>query len=440
LSCLGSGLSRSELVGRENGVRCTRVWAALLGVEQAVVEGVEFDDEESLLVVHARVRKAGRQRCPHCGRRCPRFDGGGGRRRWRALDVGPVRAVVEADAPRVSCAEHGVVVAAVPWARHGAGHTRAFDATVAWLAVHTAKSTVCQLMRIGWRTVGAIVARVWADTGELADRYAGLRRIGIDEVAYKKGHRYLTVVVDHDTGRLVWAAPGRDAKTLNEFFDLLGPDRAAAITHVSADGADWITAVVKRRCRQAVRCADPFHVVAWATEALDRVRRQVWNQASGRGAGPRRTATGEARTLKNARWALWKNPDNLTDAQQAKLAWIAKTHPRLHRAWALKEGLRAVFAIAKASPAAAAVEALDKWIAWARRSRIEAFVELQRRIIRHRDAIRATIEHGLSNGLTESINAKIRLITRMAFGFHSPHALIALIMLSLGGHRPRLPR
>jgi transposase len=142
------------------------------------------------------------------------------------LDVGAVRAVVEADAPRVWCAEHGVVVAAVPWARHGAGHTRAFDAQVAWLAVHTARSAVCALMRIAWRTVGAIVARVWADTGGAPGRVraqlAGLRRIGIDEISYKKGHRYLTVVVDHDTGRLVWLADGRDGRVLGRFFDLLG--------------------------------------------------------------------------------------------------------------------------------------------------------------------------------------------------------------------------
>ncbi|MFC4017497.1 ISL3 family transposase [Micromonospora sp. GCM10011542] len=419
-------------------MRSARVWAGLLGVEQAVVEGVEFDPDESVVVARVRVGKGASRRCPHCRQRCPRYDGGV-RRRWRALDLGVVRAVIEADAPRVSCRVHGVVVAAVPWARHGAGHTRAFDATVAWLAVHTAKSAVAQLMRISWRTVGAILARVWADTGGLQDRYDGLRRIGIDEVSYKKGHRYLTVVVDHDTGRLVWSAPGKSAATLHAFFDLLGPDRAAAITHVSADGADWITTVIRRRCPHAVRCADPFHVVAWATDAVDRVRRQVWNEATGRGAGRRGVAVGEARMVKNTRWALWKNPENLTPAQRATLDWIAKTHPRLHRAWALKEGLRYVFSLAKTSPSAA-VDALDKWIGWARRSRIDIFVDLQRRVVRHRDAILASIEHGLSNGRIESVNAKIRLITRMAFGFHSPDALIALAMLSLGGHRPQLPR
>ncbi|MDG4834799.1 ISL3 family transposase [Solwaraspora sp. WMMD1047] len=419
-------------------MRSAMIWAGVVGVEQAVVEGVEFDAGEALVVVRVRVRKGARQRCPHCGRRCPRYDAGT-RRRWRALDLGVLRAEVEAQAPRVSCAVHGVVVAAVPWARHGAGHTRAFDATVAWLAVHTAKSAVSRLMRIGWRTVGAIVARVWADTGGLVDRFAGLRRIGIDEVSYKKGHRYLTVVVDHDTGRLVWAAQGKSAATLDTFFDLLGPDRAAKITHVSADGADWITTVVRRRCPNAVRCADPFHVVAWAADAVDQVRRQVWNQATGRGAGRRGVAVGEARKLKNTRWALWKNPENLTENQRAKLDWIAKTHPRLYRAWALKEGLRLVFTLARTSHTDA-VEALDKWIGWARRSRIDTFIDLQRRVIRHRDAIIASIEHGLSNGRIESVNAKIRLITRIAFGYHSADALIALAMLSLGGHQPKLPR
>lgn len=152
------------------------------------------------------------------------------------------------------------------------------------------------------------------------DRLEGLRRVGIDEVSYKNGHRYPTVVVDDDTGWLVWAAPGKNAATLTAFFDLLGPERAAKNAHVSADGADWITTVIRRRCPNAARCADAFHVVAWATHAADRVRRQAWNDAIGRGAGRRGVAVGAARQLKNTRRALWKSPDNLTDAQQAKLA------------------------------------------------------------------------------------------------------------------------
>jgi transposase len=284
--------------------------------------------------------------------------------------------------------------------------------------------------------VGAIITLVSADIDARVDRFAGLRRIGIDEISYKRGHRYLTNVVDHDSGRLVWAAPGRDKQTLRAFFDALGAERCAQIIHVSADAADWIADVVAERCANAVRCADPFHVVKWATEALDEVRRQVWN--THRGALTQRRApraSGTARTVKRSRYALWKNPENLTDNQHEQLAWIAKTDPTLYRAYLLKEGLRLVFVL----KGQAGKDALDRWISWARRCRIAAFVNLQRRIVKHRAAIDAALEHGLSQGLIESTNTKIRVLTRIAFGFRSPDALIALALLALGCHRPDLP-
>ena len=419
-----------------NDVREVRLWRELLGVERTVIEDVEFDQDAGCVIARVRPKRGARGRCGRCGRRAASYDRGEGWRRWRGLDLGTVRVWLEAEAPRVSCPEHGPTVAAVPWARHGAGHTRAFDDTVAWLAVQCSKSAVCALMRIAWRTVGAIVARVWADTERQHDRFAGLRRIGVDEISYKRGHRYLTVVVDHDSGRLVWAAAGRDKATLRQFFDILGADRSAEISHVSADAADWIAEVVAERCPNAVRCADPFHVVKWATEALDEERRRAWNTA--RGALDRRRAgraRGQAKKFKHARYALWKNPEDLTDNQRDKLEWIAKTDPRLYRAYLLKEGLRYVFKVKDE----AGKQALDRWISWARRCRIPAFVQLQRRIVKHRAAIDATLEHGLSQGLIESTNTKIRLLTRLAFGFRSPEALIALAMLALGGHRPALP-
>ena len=285
-------------------MRNVRLWRGLLGVDKhTVIEGIEFDEEGAdgaeLVVARVRPRSAAWRRCGRCGRRAPWYDRGEGRRRWRGLDWGTVQVVLEADAPRVCCPEHGPTVVAVPWARHHAGHTYAFDDTVAWLAVACSKTAVCELMRIAWRTVGAIVARVWADTEKRVDRFAGLRRIGIDEISYKRHHRYLTVVVDHDSGRLVWAAPGRDTATLRRFFDALGAERCAQITHVSADAADWIADVVSERCPGAIRCADPFHVVAWATEALDAERRRAWNDAARwRAPSPNAARAGPPRTAR----------------------------------------------------------------------------------------------------------------------------------------------
>ncbi len=236
----------------------------------------------------------------------------------------------------------------------------------------------------------------------------------------------------------MWGAAGRDEATLEGFFDAVGAERCKLITHISADSADWIARVVARRCPGAVRCADPFHVVKWATDALDEVRRAAWNEARG---GPnqsrseRRHRHPKVHRLKKVRWALWKNPEDLTARQEEHLAWLVKTHPRVHRAYLLKEGLRLVFKLGGQD----AKDALDRWISWARRSRIDAFVRLQRSIVKHRAAIDATLDNGLSNALIESTNTKIRLLTRIAYGFRSAKALIALALLALGGHRPDLP-
>lgn len=410
-------------------MRNARVWQCVLGMARVVIERVGFDEDADAVVVSVRARKRARQRCGRCGRRAAGYDRGEGRRRWRHLDVGELRCWLEADAPRVSCPEHGPTVVQVPWARHGAGHTRAFDDQVAWLAVHTSKTAVCELMRVAWRTVGAIVARVVAEARAASDPFDGLVRIGIDEISYKRGHRYLTIVVDHDSGRLVWAAPGRDKKTLEGFFDLLGDERAAKLEVISADAAEWIQTVVETRAPNAALCMDAFHVVAWATDALDVVRRETWNEARRGG------ATDHARELKHARFALWKNPEDLTWRQERKLAWIAKVNQRLFRAYLLKEQLRAVFKYRHRS----AIGMLHAWLTWAARCRIPAFVELGRKIRRHLPGIQAALDHDVTNALIESTNTKLRLLTRIAYGFKSPDALIALALLDRGGYCPNLP-
>jgi transposase len=295
--------------------------------------------------------------------------------------------------------------------------------------VHTSKSAVAELQRIAWRTVGRIVERVSDEGRRRVDLLAGLRRIGIDEISYRNGQRYLTVVVDHHTGRLVWAAAGANIKTLSGFFELLGEERCQRIELVSADMGSWIAKALAKHCPDAVLCVDPFHVVKLATEALDVVRREVWNEA--RRAGQKQLA----KDLKGARFALWKNPEHLTDRQETKLASIQATNRPLYRAYLLKEQLRQIYWL----PAAQALELVNQWLAWARRCRLPAFVKLARAITEQRAGIEAAINHGLSNARVEQINTQIRLITRRAFGFHSPHALIALAMLTLGGLCPPLP-
>ncbi|WP_158515535.1 transposase [Kitasatospora sp. MBT63] len=123
-----------------------------------------------------------------------------------------------------------------------------------------------------------------ADAG--TDQLAGLRRIGVDEISYRRGQRYMTVVVDHDSRYVVWIADGHGKDVLRSFFDALGEERAHRLTHISADGAEWIAVVVAERAPNAIRAMDPFHVVAWATDALDEERSASWNRARHQAAEP----------------------------------------------------------------------------------------------------------------------------------------------------------
>jgi transposase len=408
-------------------VRSRSVWKMLLGIERAVVEGVRV--ELGAIVVSVRPKSRERDRCGVCGRRCPREDAGEGRRRWRALDLGTTFAYVEADAPRVYCKQHRVVVAAVPWARHDSRFTIAFEDQVCWLAVNTSRKAVSELMRVTWRTVGSICKRVAAEALADRDLLADLKRIGIDDFAYRKGHRYLTVVVDHDTGRLVWAAPGRDKATVEKFLDLLGTDRCEQLELISCDMAESIASAITDRCPNATRCVDPFHVIKLATDALDEIRREVWNQARHQGHAQ------EAKQLKGSRFALWMNPDKLNEKNQAKLAHIQQTNQPLYRAYLIAQQLRQIYRVSYKQ----AIKLLDAWLAWARRSRLAPFVKLAKTITDQRPGIEAAIKQGLSNARTEQINTQLRVIARRAYGFHTPEALIALGMLSLGGLCPSLP-
>lgn len=406
------------------------VWRRVLGVgPETVVERVVCEGGD-VLVVRVRPRRGAPLRCGRCGLRAPYFDAGDGRRRWRALDSGAQRVFVEAEAPRVACAVHAVTVAAVAWARHKARHTYQFEQTVTWLARYCAKSMVAFLFRIAWETIGAIVARAMSDVDALgADRFDNVRRIGIDEVSYQKGHKYLIVVVNHANGRLLWVGKGRTKKTLGAFFAALGEQRCARIALVSADGADWIADMVGLNCPNAKLCLDPFHAVAWVTEALDALRRRVAAEA--------RTAKDVAmlEMVNNSRWAVLKNPNRLSDKQKRKLADIQKVNNPLYRGWLLKEQFRQIFAPGGAER----IQALDEWLLWASHSRIPEFVKLARKIRPYYDDLTATLTHNLSNGRVEGLNSRVRLLIAIARGFRSPDALIALMHLHLGVYQPTLP-
>lgn len=433
-----------------------RILLFALSLTTAIIERIRID--AGCIVVSVRPHKRRQRLCPICGCKCEFYDAQADPRRWRAQDLARSMCYLEYRVSRVRCPKHGVHVEAVPWARHKARCTRDFEDWVAWLTVHCTVSAVSELARIEWHSVGGICARVWAEleTAKGSGRFEGLRRIGLDETSYKRGHKYLTVIVDHDRGCLIWAHEGYGKEVLSLFFDELTREQRRAIEVITADGARWIKTLVKRRCPNAKWVMDPFHVVSWMNDALDAVRCEEWQVAkkAARDATPKRSRPGRpakgdeapqaakelqraAKAIKGSKYALVKNPGDLTDAQRAKLEEVKdRAGSRLFRAWELKEDLRAVF---QAGDGAKAKALLDDWLRRACRCRIPQVVEVNKKVRRRRDDIVAAVELGISNARVEAINNKIKVTIRMGYGFRNTDNLIALLMLRCSDVKPQLP-
>jgi transposase len=399
-------------------VRVSTAFKRLLRLPGASVADVSFSGEGVVVTVRLRRR---RRVCGGCGQIGPLEIHDRRVKRWRHLDLGAGRCTVECELRRLRCPDCGVRLEAVPWARPGAAHTRDFEDLVAWLAQQMAFAPIARLLRIGWHTIGPIVARVVADHLD-ERRLERLVAIGVDEISYRRHHRYLTSVADHQTGAIVWCSPGRNSATLQCFFDELG-ERKGSIRAVSIDMSGEYQRAIREAVPDAEICFDPFHVVRLAARATDQVRRDEWNAHD-------RSHTPAGRWVKHTRWSLLKAPEHQTISQLATLWEVQQANRRLYRAFLLREELRLLYHLP--DPTLAPTH-LDAWLAWAARSRLKPFVRLARTLRSHRDGILAAIRLGLSNGRLEGLNSKIRLISHRAFGFHSPDPLIALVYLSCSG-------
>jgi transposase len=424
-------------------VRVTTAFNKMLALPGASVVGFRFTPSGVVICLRRRSRW---HDCPCGARTKASYDCS--KRRWRHLDLGSSRCYLEAEIYRLSCPVcQRVRTEEVPWARPGSWHTRDFQDVVCYLAQRCDKTTICRLLRVSFEAVSRIVTIYVSeqlDPGRLDDLY----RIGVDEISYRKGHRYLTVVADHDRkGAVVWVKEGHDAKTLSCFYEELGKERAAELVAVSMDMSGAYKKATDDHAPQADQCVDPFHVIKLANEAIDKTRRLSWNELRPKGPRPSRRrgrpkkGTGPVkdpriRYVKYTRWALLKDPETLTDNQRAVLEQLCRERSVLYRCWQLKEALRDLYRLEDPSEARAH---LAWWLAWASRSRVRAFVTLARTIRANKERVLAAVRLGLSNSKLEGLNSKIRLINHRGYGHSSLVALQALIYLCCGGVTVELP-
>lgn len=388
--------------------------------QHTVVVSFEMDAKRSALVLQVKPTT----RTPYCGgclRPCAhRYDHR--EREWRHTDLGETRVYLRYRIARVDCAHCGATTELVPWAAHAASHTYDFEQLVAYKAQGTDQSRVAKDMRISWPTVGKIVQRVVERLlGDASGMLDGLRRIGLDELSFRKHHEYVSIVVDHDRRRVVWAGEGKSGETVDQFFALLGPKRAAELEVVSIDMSAAYEVAIRKNAPKAEIVFDRFHVQKLAHDALDEVRRAIVRELKG---------TEDGKALKKTRYSLHRSDVNITPKDDERIATVMATNAPLFRAWMLKTVL---VSILDEDDEAHARQRIKAWLSWASRSHLKPFVRVARTIRKHLEGIMAYIRTGISNGRSEGMNGKVRVITRRAFGFHAAASLIAMLYLCCSG-------
>ena len=353
-------------------MRDTTLLAMILGVKHTKVKAVSVDDEGILADVAPTSQIA---RCSGCHCRVRQVKDRR-ERLWRHLDLAGMRFKLRYTIRRVACRRCGVRVELVPWAEPDSFFTHDFEEQVAYLARVTDKTTIVNTMRVAWRTVGAIAARV-VDRLRPGDPLDGLTHIGVDELSFRKHHSYVTVVIDHVNERVVWARRGKSAETLGEFFKDLGPVRSQKIDSVTMDMSPAYIAAVKAAVPEVQVIFDRFHVQRLAHDALDEVRRAEVRASEN---------IEEGRALKRTRFILHKNPWNLTNLENQKLTEVRRVNGPIYRAYLLKETLAAILDGRQVNVARAK---LAEWVSWAAHSHLKPFEKLARTVSEHSEGILA---------------------------------------------------
>ena len=386
------------------------------------VASSDFDGDKRRLDIRLDFKAGSRFDCPECSAPgCPVHDTV--EKTWRHLDFFQHQAFLTARTPRIDCVKCGVRLVTVPWARPGSGFTLLFEGFAMALAMHLPvavaaerflKITDKRLWRIVFHYVEAAVARM-----ELGH----VRRVCIDETAAKRGHDYITLVVDIDGRRVVFVADGRSADTVLQFADHL-EERGGDASHIKQASIDMSPAFIKgvtENLTEAEITFDRFHVMKLIGEAIDTVRRDEVK------ARPE---------LRGTRYAWIKNAANLTRRQSAVLDTLSQTNLKTARAWRMRLAFQDIYA----QPTRAWAEMFfDKWIGWAKRSRLEPMKAVARTMEKHRAGILAWFDSRISNGLIEGINSLVQAAKAKARGYRNSKTLKAVTYLIVGRLDLKLP-
>lgn len=413
----------------------TALYSQILGLGAPwKVERVELSGEREEIVIHIVHDRSEGLLCPECAKASPGYDTR--TRQWRHLDTCQMKTILSAEVPRMKCPEHGVRQLRVPWSEEGSGYTAMFEALVIdWLHVCSI-SRVAAMMRMGWNATSGIMQRA-VDRGlrrrdqvtavdsleepveEPAHRQP--KHLSVDEIAIAKGHTYLTIISDQDSGAVIAVNDGRKKESLADYLQSLSPQALQRIKTISMDMAASYIAAARAHIPDAEKkiCFDRFHVAQLLSKRVDQVRRSEHRALLGQG----------EKTLSKTKYLWLTNPENMSDRRYAELQRLLEIVDETSVAWKLKELAMTIWNYSCEQIASAAWRV---WFSEVAKACLTPMTKAAETIQRHIGGIINAMTHRRSNAIAESLNSRIAWIKKSAKGFRNHQRMKAAIFFHLG--------
>ncbi len=397
------------------------LYRRILGIEAPwQVERVELQLQQGEVHVYLAHQNNPEWACAECGALGPLYDHQP-EREWRHLDTCQYRTILHAAPPRTQCSEHGVRVVKLPWAEPGSRFTELFEAlAIEWLK-HASQKAVAEQLQLSWDEVHGIMER--AVKRGLARRQAEeIPQLGVDEKAFRKGHKYVTLVNDLKRNRVLYVAEDREQSSLDGFWSTITAEQRASIEAVALDMWDPYLASLRGHLPEAEKkiVFDKFHIAKHLGEAVDRVRRREHKVLK---------AEGDER-LTGTKYDWLRNPASMDQKQRREFAELRHSELKTARAWALRETAMGLYDYVYEKPAR---KHFQWWYSWAVRSRLQPIKEVASMLKRRFENIITYLRHRITNAASESLNAKIQWVKYTARGFRNKQNFIHAIYFHCGG-------
>jgi transposase len=397
------------------------LYRQILGIDTPwFVEGVELKLAEGEVHVHLGHQEVATWPCPECGADCRLYDHQP-ERQWRHLDTCQYQTIMHAKPPRIECGEHGVRVIRLPWAEPSSRFTALFERlAIDWLRAAN-QSAVGERLGLSWDEMHGIMERAVA-RGLERRKAEAVPLLGVDEKAFRKGHKYFTLVNDLVRPRVLYVAEDRTQASLDGFWETLTEEQVAGIRAVAMDMWDPYVASVRAHVPGADGkiVYDKFHIAKHLGEAVDRVRRR--ENKTLRAAGDDR--------LTGTRYDWLRHPAAMDPKDRREFAALRSSNLKTARAWGLKEAGMALFDYHYERPAR---KHFRWWHGWAVRSRLQPMIEAARMLKRRLENILTYLRHRITNAASESINSKIQWVKYTARGFRNKRNFQTAIYFHCGG-------